>query len=225
MAHELTSHVLDVLAYGLNLKQRILNGESVLLDAESTRLKTMLLADGAVRGHPDYGDNSPRPVQPTSMDFLGVRYALAAWLDEIFINDVAGTNSSWSRAWKEKSLEAEIYGGAQERAWRFWLQADLAEKRPGSEAVEAYLWCVMLGFRGEPTMVNPAEWVERVRRRVITAHQQEFRMPADLGMKTNVPALRGRDRFRTAGRALMVVAAAALFAGAAVLAKYLSNND
>ncbi len=225
MAHELTSHVLQVLAYGMSLKERILGGESVLLDAENSKLKSMLWADGAVRGHPDYGDNVPRPVQPTATDFLGVRYALAVWLDEIFINDVAGANGSWSRAWKEKSLESELFGGGQERAWRFWLQADLAEKRPGAEAVEAYLWCVMLGFRGDPGLLNPPEWVERVRRRVITSHQQEFRMPADLGMKTNVPALRGRDRFRTAGRALMVVVAAGLFAGAAVLAQYLSKND
>ena len=225
MAHELTSHVLEVLAYGMSLKHRILGGESVLLDAENAKLKSMLWADGAVRGHPDYGDNVPRPVQPTSTDFLGVRYALASWLDEIFINDVAASNANWSRAWKEKSLESELFGGGQERAWRFWLQADLAEKRPGAEAVEAYLWCVMLGFRGEPGVLNPPEWVERVRRRVMTAHQQEFRMPADLGMKTNVPALRGRDRLRTAGRVLTVVAAAGLFAGAAVLAKYLSQTD
>ncbi len=225
MAHELTSHVLEVLAYGLSLKERVLRGESVLLDSENAKLKSMLWADGAVRGHPDYGDNVPRPVQPTATDFLGVRYALATWLDEIFINDVSSTNGSWSRAWKEKSLEAELYGGGQERAWRFWLQADLAEKRPGAEAVEAFLWCVMLGFRGDPGILNPPEWVERVRRRVITSHQQEFRMPADLGMKTNVPALRGRDRFRTAGRILMLVAAAGLFAGAAVLAQYLSKTD
>jgi type VI secretion system protein ImpK len=225
MAHELTGHVLEVLAYGIGLKQRILSGESVLLDVENAKLKSMLWADGAVRGHPDYGDNVPRPVQPTSTDFLGVRYALASWLDEIFINDVAGANANWSRAWKEKSLESELFGGGQERAWRFWLQADLAEKRPGAEAVEAYLWCVMLGFRGEPGLLNPPEWVERVRRRVMTSHQQEFRMPADLGMKTNVPALRGRDRLRTAGRVLVIVAAAGLFAGAAVLAKYLSQTD
>jgi type VI secretion system protein ImpK len=225
MAHELTSHVLQVLAYGMSLKERILSGESVLLDAENAKLKSMLWADGSVRGHPDYGDNVPRPVQPTATDFLGVRYALASWLDEIFINDIASANGSWSRAWKEKSLESELFGGGQERAWRFWLQADLAEKRPGAEAVEAYLWCVMLGFRGDPGLLNPPEWVERVRRRVITSHQQEFRMPADLGMKTNVPALRGRDRFRTAGRVLMIVVAAGLFAGAAVLAQYLSKND
>lgn len=225
MAHELTGHVLQVLAYGLSLKERVLGGENVLLDSENAKLKSMLWADGAVRGHPDYGDSVPRPVQPTATDFLGVRYALASWLDEIFINDVAASNGKWSRAWKEKSLESELYGGGQERAWRFWLQADLAEKRPGAEAVEAYLWCVMLGFRGDPGILNPPEWVERVRRRVITAHQQEFRMPADLGLKTNVPALRGRDRFRTAGRVLMIVAAAGLFAGAAVLAQYLSKTD
>lgn len=225
MSQEITAHVLEVLAYGLSLKERIIRGESVLLDTENARLKQMLWADGAVRGHPDYGDNLPRPVPYDSRDFLGVRYALACWLDEIFISDVSSANIEWSRRWKEKSLEAELYGGGQERAWRFWVQADQAEKRPGAEAVEAYLWCVMLGFRGDPGIINPPEWVERVRRRVITAHQQEFRLPADLGLKTNVPALRGRDRFRAAGRVLMLVVAVAIFAGAAILAQYLSKTD
>jgi type VI secretion system protein ImpK len=225
MANDLTSHVLEVFAYGLSLKQRVIQGEAILLDAENAKLKQMLWADGAVRGHPDYGDTLPRPVPVDSRDFFGVRYALACWLDEIFISDVSAANAEWSRRWREKSLEAELYGGAQERAWRFLVQADQAEKRPGAEAVEAYLWCVMLGFRGDPRIVNPPEWVERVRRRVITAHQQEFRLPADLGLKTNVPALRGRDRFRAAGRVLMLVLAAGLFVGAAILAQYLSRTD
>jgi type VI secretion system protein ImpK len=221
MNTDLTQHTLDILAYGLALKDRVAAGEQLLLDAEHARLKQMLLGDGAVRGLPDYGDNAPRPVSFDTREFLGVRYALACWLDEIFISDPA---CPWKDDWKEKALEADVYGGAQERAWRFWMQADLAEKRPGTEAVEAYLWCVMLGFRGTPTLGSPAEWAERVRRRVQAARQQEFRLPADLGLRTHVPPLRGRDRFRTAARALLLVAAAGLFVATLLIVPKLTQG-
>ncbi|OWK37914.1 DotU family type IV/VI secretion system protein [Fimbriiglobus ruber] len=155
MDQDLTRHVLEVLAHGLALKERVTKGESLLLDAENAKLKQMLWADGAVRGHLDYGDTAPRPVPYDYRDFLGARYALACWLDEIFISDAT---CPWAAEWKEKSLEAEIFGGGQERAWRFWSQAELAEKRPGAGAVETYLWCVMLGFRGAPRIVDPKEW-------------------------------------------------------------------
>jgi type VI protein secretion system component VasF len=220
MNDELTRHTLSVLDYGLKLKERLAT-EHLLIDSEIARLKQMLWGEGAVRGHPDYGDNLPRPVMPDSREFLGVRYALACWLDEIFISD---PTCAWADQWKEKALEPEVYGGAQERAWRFWTQAELAEKRPGAEALEAYLWCVMLGFRGDPRLVNPAEWVERVRRRVLAARQQEVRLPADLNLRTNVPALRGRDRFRTAARVLVVVAAIGVFAATTAVAEYLSQS-
>lgn len=220
MNDELTRHTLGVLDYGIKLKERLAGGEYMLLDAENAKLKQMLWGEGTVRGHPDYGDNLPRPVLPDSREFLGVRYALACWLDEIFIED---PNSPWREAWKDRALESEIYGGSQERAWRFWTQAELAEKRPGAEALEAYLWCVMLGFRGDPRLVSPGEWAERVRRRVLAARQQEVRLPADLNLRTNVPALRGRDRFRTAARVMVVVAAVGLFAATTVVAQYLAK--
>jgi type VI protein secretion system component VasF len=221
MSDELTQHTLNVIDYGLRLKDRLAAGDNLLIDSEIARLKQMLWGEGSVRGHPDYGDNLPRPILPDSREFLGVRYALTCWLDEIFISD---PDCIWSDQWKEKALEPEIYGGAQERAWRFWVQAELAEKRPGAEALESYLWCVMLGFRGDPRLVNPADWAERVRRRVLTSRQQEVRLPADLGMKPNVPLLRGRDRFRIATRGLVVVAAIGLFVTTAALASLFSSR-
>jgi hypothetical protein len=81
----------------------------------------------------------------------------------------------------------------------------------------------MLGFRGDPRLINPAEWAERVRRRVLAARQQEVRLPADLNLRTNVPALRGRDRFRTTARVLVVVAAVGLFAATTAVASWLSR--
>ena len=209
MEIDLSRHVLDVMAYGLSLKERLSGGENLLLDVENARLKQMLLGEGAIRGHVDYGDSVRRPVQPDERDFLGARYAIACWLDEIFISDA---ECAWSKLWREKSLEAEIYGGGQERAWRFWSQADLADKRPGTEAVEVYFWCVMLGFRGSPSLVDPKEWVERARRRVVASRNKEIRLPADMGLRTNVPPLRNRGRARTATRLFVLAAAAALLA-------------
>jgi hypothetical protein len=220
MNDELTRHIISVLDYGIKLKERLAGGEHLLLDAENAKLKQMLWGEGAVRGHPDYGDNLPRPVLPDNREFLGVRYALASWLDEIFIED---PHSPWREAWKDRALESDVYGGSQERAWRFWVQAELAEKRPGAEALEAYLWCVMLGFRGDPRVVNPAEWAERVRRRVLAARQQEVRLPADLNLRTHVPALRGRDRLRTAARVLVIVAAVGLFVATTMVAEYFAK--
>jgi hypothetical protein len=221
MNDDLTRHVLAVIDNGLKLKERLAGGEHLLLDTENAKLKQLLWGEGAVRGHPDYGDNLPRPVLPDSREFLGVRYALACWIDEIMIED---PHCPWREDWKDRALESDIYGGSQERAWRFWAQAELAEKRPGAEALEAYLWCVMLGFRGDPRLIDPPQWVERVRRRVLAARQQEVRLPADLNLRTSVPALRGRDRFRTAARVLVVVAAIGLFATTTAVAQYFANK-
>ena len=68
----------------------------------------------------------------------------------------------------------------------------------------------MLGFRGSPSLVDPKEWAERARRRVVASRNKEIRLPADMGLRTNVSPLRNRDRARTAGRVFVVVLAAAL---------------
>ena len=134
------------------------------------------------------------------------RYALTCWLDEIFIAD-----SAYSEQWNERKLEVALYGGSSDRAWRFWEQAHLAEKRPGSDALEVYYWCAMLGFRGE--FVDKPEklqsWVEGIRDRIRRAHRAELSLPADQGFQTYVPQLTGIDRFGTAvrlGAALILVA-------------------
>ena len=220
METDLSRHVLDVMAYGLSLKERLSAGENLLLDVENARLKQMLLGEGAIRGHADYGDTVRRPVQPDERDFLGARYAIACWLDEIFISD---PECPWRNPWREKSLEAEIYGGGQERAWRFWSQADLADKRPGTEAVEVFFWCVMLGFRGSPSLVDPKEWAERARRRVVASRNKEIRLPADMGVRTNVSPLRNRGRALAAVRLFVVVLAAALLVGTLVVMQMLKN--
>src|SRR5439155_8386872 len=120
-------------------------------------------------------------------------------------------DSAYSEAWNERKLEVGIYGGSSDRAWRFWEQAQLAEKRPGSDALEVYYWCVMLGFRGEyreqPEKLR--SWVDGIRDRIRRAHRVELSLPADQGFATWVPRLVGQDRF---GAMVKLAAALALIA-------------
>jgi type VI protein secretion system component VasF len=195
-----------VLGYGLELKERLDLGERPHFEAEQAKLRGLLLGDGELRYEADYaGEAAAGGAAP----FLGVRYALACWLDEVFIAD-----SPWRDAWTGSTLEVALYGGANERAWRFWVQAKKAEARPGTAALEAFLWCVMLGFRGEPPAdLNRGQWVEGVRKRVLAARAVEFQLPPEKEPTTHVPVLHGRERFETMVR--VAVAAAALAAAAA----------
>ena len=157
--------------------------------------------------------------------FLGVQYALTCWLDEVFMLDAP---TWWSQQWEADSLEVRLYGGSQERAWRFWDQARKAEGPRGSpEALEAFLWCVMLGFKGAPDTlnppINPPVWVDNVRKRVLSARSAEFPVPAQKEAPTRVPALRGPERLMTMLRVAVVVGAAAVFALGFAVVKYYTN--
>jgi len=75
--------VYPVLSYGLRLQERMDQGEQADLDQEQAILKEMLLTDRAARQWLDYGGET---VSRTDHDevFLGIRYALVCWLDELF---------------------------------------------------------------------------------------------------------------------------------------------
>ncbi len=200
MKPELAKQFHQVVGYGLDLKERLERGERPPLDHELTQLKGLLLGGSELRNDPDYageaggGDMRVTGGRGSEQKFLGARYALTCWLDEIFIGD-----SPYSEPWNERKLEVAIYGGSSDRAWRFWEQAHLAEKRPGSDALETYYWCVMLGFRGEfveqPDKLR--SWSEGIRDRIRRAHRAELSLPADQGFTTYVPRLTGQDRFGT----------------------------
>jgi len=202
----------QVVGYGLDLKERLERGERPPFDHENTQLRSLLWGGSEMRNDPDYaGEGGGQDIRATggrgdSNRFLGARYALTCWLDEIFITD-----SSYSQEFNERKLEVAIYGGSAERAWRFWEQAHMAEKRPGSDALEIYYWCVMLGFRGEyrekPDKLQ--SWAEGIRDRIRRAHKAELSLPADQGFTTFVPRLTGADRF---GSMIKIAAAVALIA-------------
>jgi type VI protein secretion system component VasF len=209
----------DVLGYGLELKERIEQGEVPRVEVEHDKLRTILLGDGELAQNAAYnGELAGLPQQATGTQdfgrsdrFLGARYALACWLDEIFILDCPPW---WAERWEANTMEAALYGGTQQRAWRFWDQARKAEgPRGSSEALEAYLWAVMLGFRGGPPGdLNPATWVDAVKKRVLAARSAEFPIPPEREVPTSVPPLRGKERFTRMLRVAAVVLALAAFA-------------
>src|SRR5262249_62306200 len=115
--------------------------------------------------------------------FLGIRYALVCWLDEIFILD-----SPWASEWNERKLEEGLYG-TNDRAWKFWEQARKAEARPGTDALEVYYLCVVLGFRGD--LRNAPErlagWRNTIESRIAKGQGQERQGPPGRTQPLDVP--------------------------------------
>ncbi len=205
MRDETTRFVHPVLAHGLDLRGRLARGEPAAFDREHARLRELLLAgpaDAAV---------GPRPPVPLGTPFLGARYALACWLDELFTH-----GSPWADRWNERKVEVELYG-SNDRAWKFWEQAAAAEQQPADDALEVFFRCALLGFRG--TLAERpekfAEWVAaaRERLRVLPADETPYDLEPD--PVPDVPprrAARGFERMlAVAGAALLVLIPCAAF--------------
>ncbi len=202
MHEDLANLVHPILHYGLALKQRLDRGQAPSLELEQAALKNMLQTDLEAAQNPEFGgegrvvgfDTAIEGRAATGVEtFLGARYALTCWLDDLFI-----VHSPWSSAWNERKLEVALYG-TNDRAWRFWQQAKLAETRPTPDALEAYFLCVMLGFRGElgddPDKLRA--WCKSVQGR-LTQMGEEWPHPPELDPPTDVPPLYGMESFRSA---------------------------
>jgi type VI secretion system protein ImpK len=189
MTPQFSELVHPVISYALDLKDRLDSGESPDLEVEQRKLIERLRSNGEVRHLSDYtGDGAV---------FLGARYALACWIDELFI-----VHSAWADLWQERTFEVALYG-SRERAGKFWDQADLVLRRPsaprtltppGPDALETIFLCIVLGFRGR-YLENPAkvkEYVEEMRPQV--TRTTPWPSPRDLGVKTNVEPLLGRAK-------------------------------
>lgn len=191
MQESIGSLVHPVLSYGLNLKERLGRGEAPAIEIEQAALKGLLLSETESRRLAGFGGDAEGRGS-SGQAFLGIRYALTCWLDELFILD-----SPWSQAWNERKLEVAFYG-TNDRAWKFWEQAKIAESRPGNDALEVYFLCVVLGFRGElrESPERLQAWVAATRTQVARGYSQEWAMPPQLDPSSDVPPLLGRDRFR-----------------------------
>lgn len=196
MREDIANVVYPVLTHGIRLKERLDTGDPPDFATAQKELLGLLQAAGPSQRLAEFAgdqiqDDSIR-VRPSDQ-FLGIRYALVCWLDEIFILD-----SPWKDQWSEKSLEMNLYK-SRERAWKFWEQADWAGARPTTDALEVYFLCVMLGFRGkwkdEPDELQT--WCERVKAQIDQGQGGEFALPVDGQLRTYVPYLRGAKRLQT----------------------------
>jgi type VI secretion system protein ImpK len=201
MRDEIAKLVYPVLDRGMDLKERLDGGSHPDLELEQMELKRLLGSEGDARRLSDFGGDStagpsvsiPRAGGQRGGDvFLGIRYALVCWLDEMFILD-----SAWSTEWNERKLEAALYG-TNDRAWKFWEQARRAETQPGGDALEVFFLCVMLGFRGDlrEEATKLQAWVAGTQIRVAKSQAQDFPTPPELQPPSNVPPLRGRERLQ-----------------------------
>jgi type IV/VI secretion system ImpK/VasF family protein len=222
MQEEVANLVHPILRYGLRLRERLEQGESPLLEVEQATLKGLLLTEGEARRLASFGGDAPPaggppPGGPAAEDgrggeqFLGARYALVCWLDELFT-----LGSPWAARWNERKLEAALYG-TNDRAWRFWEQARAAETRAESDALEVSFLCVMLGFAGDlreqPDKLEA--WAAAAQARLVQALGHEWAAPPELDPPTHVPPLRGQERLQrlvlVGGIALLLLLPVATF--------------
>jgi type VI secretion system protein ImpK len=215
MRKEIADLVYPVITHALRLKEQLDRGEDISFQAEQSNLKGLLKSDSEARQWSEYVGNVPQGLSAAragAETFLGIRYALVCWLDDLFILD-----SPWREEWTEKTLELELYG-TRSRAERFWEQARRAEARPESDALEVFFLCVMLGFRGSRD-AQPREglkaWRESAHAQIASKQAGGWKPPAAPDPVINVPPLYGAGRFRrmvvTVGLAVLMMIPAAAF--------------
>lgn len=211
MREEIANIVHPVLAHGLGLRDRLLRGEEPAFEEEQATLLGLLLSDRDARRWPEYGGD-----EVGESPFLGARYALTCWLDEIFILD-----TPWSQRWNEHKMEVRLYA-SNDRAWKFWGQAKFAADRPGVDALEAYFLCVMLGFTGDKVddVARLADWSAVTRKQLRQAGGGAWRAPPGVEPGTHVPPLRGRQALQR----LLMIASAVLVATVPLVALALARR-
>ncbi len=189
MTPEFRDLVYAVISRALDLRDRLSQGEDLNLETEQRELVD-LLPEKDQSGREEFGFDyvGDRTV------FLGARYALACWIDELFT-----IHSKW-KGWENKILERALFK-SRDRFKKFWDQADIALQqpltptvphKPGPNAVEAFLLCVALGFRGQHKD-NPAkvrEYVDLMRKKVT---QMSDWKSGDVEFARNTESLLGRD--------------------------------
>jgi type VI secretion system protein ImpK len=185
MRKETAELVYPIFRHGLRLKERLGRGEKFNMRNEQAELKRLFrFSDGASPG----GESADA--------FLGVRYPLACWLDEIFIVD---PDSPWKAEWRDETIEFSLFR-KRDRAHLFWEQVRQAEARADTDALEVFYLCVMLGFRGDLRDNANAllDWRDTVEGRIAQGRPTEWTdKPPELTLpETNVPPLRASERLR-----------------------------
>jgi hypothetical protein len=142
--------------------------------------------------------------------FLGFRYVLAAWLDEIMIgsDENERDRDEWSREWNGRKLETALFN-SNHRLVVFPLQANwLLRQKDFDEALQIYFLCVMLGFGGQwdrelsdNTMVlEKDKWVDAAREQIVRGlDSQQLRIQALEPPAAFTPPLLWHDRLERMG--------------------------
>lgn len=198
MRDDLANLVNPILRTALDLRDGWAAGTGPSLDAGRERLRDRFAL--LFRTHPARSATTATatvdllggPVDVPPEKYLGVGYPLACWVDELFTlrSPVAGQ-------WTDRKLEAEYYG-TNDRAWRFWVQADLAAGRSESDHLEVFFLCAALGFRGEK-IDDPAgysAWAAATRDRLLPDRAADWVGPPALDPPAAVPHRFGFARLR-----------------------------
>ncbi len=103
-----------------------------------------LLADYYTAGREKPTESNRR--EPLSEDQL-IHAAMVYWVDEMF----SCQGSTWAGDWRNHSLEQGYWPGTEtERGAAFYDLADQAAHRNLTDAVEVFILCLLLGFKGTP---------------------------------------------------------------------------
>ena len=202
MRDQLLNLVNPVIRTGLRLRDDWSRGAGPSFDAGRELLvqtfrdlfATFPVQSASTRGEDDFPENllDRSGAAAPEIKYLGVGYALASWVDELFT-----LNSPVGVQWNERKFEMEFYS-TNDRAWRFWEQARLAADRPGDDELEVYYLCAALGFRGEwvedPTRLRA--WLGATRERLVKGLRQDWVGPPALDPPSRVPPRYGKARLR-----------------------------
>lgn len=129
MKDAIASRVYPVVVQVLRMKDRISRGVEVPADESHARLEQLL----RLIAPPGTSDSAT----------LLVQAALVYWIDEVLVN------CRWDQAqqWQDKTLERTFYN-TRRRASDFFEKANQAASLPETDALEVFLLCAALGFRG-----------------------------------------------------------------------------
>jgi type VI secretion system protein ImpK len=235
MRPEIASLFHCIVGQGLFLKERLraMPQEDLnFLTEEHAALHGLLLMTHQAQSFRDYTGDPAAPAAHALLaaaapyppdQFLGIRYGLACWLDEIIIEI-----SPWVKEWWENSkLETKMYPPLNVRERKFWEQAALAEGRPDIDALEGYYLCVMLGFRGiyQRKPRDLQAWLQKVQPRLLTALKRPWSgKPTPVPVQPQTMPLTGYKAYNRMLGATLVLAAGVILAGTFAVFNYVINH-
>jgi type VI protein secretion system component VasF len=214
MRDEIANVVYPIFAYGLKLKDAVADGTAPDFATARKELLGMLQTAGQAQRINELGPEIGGSILTSTRAetaFLGIRYPLVCWLDEIFITD-----SAWKTEWTEHILEQTLFK-SRDRAWKFWEQAKKAESQQTTDALEVFLLAVLLGFRGDlddqPDKLRA--WCETTRAQIDQTQAHEWKGPVEGQPRTFVPPLTGAQHLQRmliiAGVAMLLLIPAGMF--------------